>query len=187
MFSPPLLSLLIFAQQEFSGEDAVATVFGVICILVGVAIIVGVTVLIYYIFYSSLAAIPEQYRAMEPWQIFLLLIPCFNVVWIFFIVTKIPESFRNYFHAIGDYNRGDCGATIGLWYAIMLICASIPYLGLLFAIPALVLMIIFLVKLNELKNAVKASAHLAPAGGGDYYGGDPKNPYASPGPRPDNY
>ena len=187
----------IFAQDDFGGgnpEDAIALIVMLVLTAIIVVVAIAVWAFILYTYYSALNSIPAQFRTMEPWQVFLLLIPCFNIIWLFFVVQKIPESFRNYFHAIGDHSRGDCGAGIGLWYAILTIVSAIPLVNYISVFPTLILMVMFVVKMWQLKGVVQSSAGAAAfqaAGGGQfgggYYGGDPNNPYASPGNQPPKF
>lgn len=184
MTMPVLLSQWIFAQQA---EDAAAAVFVIIMLIIVLVLVVAMLALVayvYYILYTSLDAVPPEFRTMEPGMIFLMLVPCFNLVWIFFVASKIPESFRNYFWAKNDQRYGDCGAAVGMWWAVLTVINCIPYLNILTSIPTLICLILFLVKVNEMKNAVKASVGEGTqyAAGGVTPGyGDPNNPYGSPG------
>lgn len=188
-------SWIIFAQDDFGGgggpEDAVAMVVMLVFGVIGAVIGIAIWAFILYTYYTALNAIPPQFRTMEPAHVFLLLIPCFGLIWLFFVVQRIPESFRNYFYAVGDHSRGDCGANVGLWYAILTVVNIIPYVACITGIPTLVLMIMFIVKMYELKGIVSTgAAGFQGAGGGQmggFYGGDPKNPYASPGNQPPKY
>jgi hypothetical protein len=49
---------------------------------------------------------------------------------------------------------GDCGKGIGLWYAICAVCCIIPCLNYVAGPAALVLLIIYLVKVMDLKNQI---------------------------------
>jgi hypothetical protein len=189
-------SWVIFAQDDFGGgggaEDAVAAGVMIVVMIIAMVISLAIWGFILYTYYSALNSIPAQFRTMEPWQVFLLLIPCFNIIWLFFVVQKIPESFRNYFQAVGDHSRGDCGAGIGLWYAILTVVSAIPLVNYISLIPTLILLIMFIVKMWQLKGVVQSgAAAFQGAGGGQfgggYYGGDPKNPYASPGNQPPKF
>ena len=39
---------------------------------------------------------------MEPAMVFLLLIPCFGLVWNFFLYPRLSRSFQKYFQSVGD-------------------------------------------------------------------------------------
>jgi len=129
----------------------------IICVLF-LLVMVGITIFILYLQYKLLDAIPPQHRFMEPGMVWLLLIPCFNLIWNFFVFTRIPKSYQHYFYAHGRTDVGDCGATLGIWYSVCAVLVSIPclnYITGIFCGPAmLVLIIIYLLKLHELKRQI---------------------------------
>ena len=128
--------------------------------LFGFAIAIFIIVLIS----GALKKIPPQYREMEPGMVWLLLIPCVSVVWTFFVAIQVPKSFQNYFESQGRTEFGDCGAKIGLWYAISVIASLLPYVGLVSAMASPVLLIILLVKIMSLKRALlESTPHSYPA------------------------
>ena len=129
--------------------------------LIDIAIIVlafllalGIAVFVLYLLYDALRAIPPEYRSMEPGQVWLMLIPLFNLVWVFFVTQRIPESYQRFFNSRGRYDVGDAGKSLGLWYAICTVCSIIPCLGFFTALAGLVLLILFLVKITGLKAQV---------------------------------
>jgi hypothetical protein len=122
--------------------------------LVGLAISLIPVILIYLDFQR----IPRGFRKIEPGLVFLLLIPCFHLVWNFFVFPGLSDSFKAYFNSIGDNSVGTCGRELGLGYAISVAVSAIPFVGCLTGIVALVLLILFLVKANELKNRIPRTA-----------------------------
>ena len=171
---------LLLAQEEIPDEVAMtvglAFFAGILCI--GIAI----HVLLLYLLYNAYRVVPTQYQAIEPWQVFLMLIPCFHFVWAFIVYQRIPESFQRCMYALGRNDQGDCGQQLGLWYAICLVCAAVPYIGAIPGIAALVLWIIFVVKMYELKRIVEPNLTKlqSPQPAGGTYTGDPSNPYSPP-------
>lgn len=123
----------------------------VFAILIGLAISIVICLLLYF----PLRDIPQQYRVMEPMAVFLLIIPFFGLVWNFFVCQRIPDSYRNAFHAYGRTNVGDCGRGLGLAYAIVAATAIIPCLNYVTGPAALVLFIIFVVKMWTLKSELQ--------------------------------
>ncbi len=107
---------------------------------------------------SILKGIPEQYRQTSPLMIWLLLVPCVNVILGFFVYPKIPDSFRAYFAAQGDHSHGDCGQTLGWAIPVLFLASVIPYLGCVTAVIGLVLLIIYLIKQFELKKIVEGGS-----------------------------
>jgi hypothetical protein len=66
-------------------------IFGVVG---GVLVIFLIIAILICLFLSScLKRIPEEHRQQSPGMVWLLLIPCFAVVWNFFVYPKIAESF----------------------------------------------------------------------------------------------
>jgi hypothetical protein len=145
-------------------DDAAAAAAGagmMIVVLIFYALLFAVTiallVLVYYVLYTSLARIPPQFRQMEPGQVFLLLIPFFNLYWLFVVYQKIPQSFRGYFNAIGRYDVGDCGEQMGLWFAILAVCSAIPCVNCITGPIAGVMNIMLLAKFWTLRNQIPES------------------------------
>ena len=118
----------------------------------------AVNILVVFLLYSDFERIPRNFRKLEPGLVWLLLIPCFNVVWNFFVIPRLTESFKAYFDSIGDTSVGDCGRVLGFGYAISTASSAIPFVSCLTGIVSLVLMILFLVKANELKNRIPRTA-----------------------------
>lgn len=153
----------LLAWQEFGNNgpgagaeaaDAVAMV--IVLLFYGVMFLVAIAMmaLIFYVLYSSLARIPAQYREMEPGQVFLLLIPCFNLYWNFEVYRKVPRSFRNYFNSIGRQDVGDCGEQLGLWASILLACGLIPCVGAITASVGGVMVLVLLIKFWGYRNQI---------------------------------
>ncbi|MFQ5734608.1 MAG: hypothetical protein ACE5KM_21960, partial [Planctomycetaceae bacterium] len=122
-----------------------------VAIAIGLAIGLAIQALICWFISGAIGRVPAEYREMEPGAVWLLMIPLFNLIWLFFVVQRIPRSFQNYFEAHERHDYGDCGAQLGLWYAICSVGSMIPYLGACVGIAALILMIMFLVKPSEMK------------------------------------
>jgi hypothetical protein len=142
-----------FDPNHFDPSVFMAT-FGV---LYGVILVVAIAVLIFicYLLYKLYEAVPEKFRAMEPGKVWLMLIPCFNIVWIFWVYPGLAKSFKAYFDSVNDNSVGDCGAKLALWYCITAVGSIIPCVGVVSGVASLVLMILFLVKAHELKNKIK--------------------------------
>ena len=125
----------------------------VLGMLVGLAILVVICAL----FYSALSRVPAEHRKMAPGLVWLLMIPVFNLVWNFFVVMRISESYQSYFRAQGK-DVGDAGWGIGLAYAICAVVSLVPCLGVLAALASLVLLILYLVKVMGLRGEIEVNA-----------------------------
>ena len=144
-----------FQPTPPNAAEAAATL-GVILVaaVVGLVIGIAISVVISLLITSALKVVPQQYREIEPGMVWLLLIPLFNLIWNFFVFPKVSRSFQKYFAAQGKSEHGDCGEKIGFWYAICGACCIIPCVNYLAGPAALVLLIIYLVKIHGLKTFV---------------------------------
>lgn len=87
-------------------------------------------------------------RTMEPAMVWLSLIPVFNLVWAFFVVTALGKSLGNEYRRRGiPCPERDPGLSIGMAMAICKCCCIIPIVNFLTAIGAFVLWIIYWVKI----------------------------------------
>lgn len=128
-----------------------------------------------WLLFRALKRVPPVYRKQNPKLIWLLLIPFFDVVWNFFVIPKISESYRAYFaaqdnvpipqSAVLNYQsaslRLDTGRGVGMAYCICYIFWGFPCFGIVpfigscmfigLSAALLVLIILYLVRLNVLK------------------------------------
>jgi hypothetical protein len=114
----------------------------------------AVSLVAIFLLYMDFERVPRGFRKLEPGLVWLLLIPCFNLVWNFFVFPGLSDSFRAYFNSVGDNSVGNCGRDLGIAYAIFSAISAIPFVGCLTGIVSLVLLILFLAKANELKNRI---------------------------------
>ena len=151
------------------GTELVELAIGGLAIL----FVLGILVLILYLLYDAQRAIPPEYRHVEPAQVWLLLIPLFNLVWNFFVYPQIADSYRSYFYSRGRFDVGDAGKSVGLWFSICSACSIIPCVGFIPALIGLILLIVFLIRIYGLKSqlpqlatmpVVSAGLHAAPGG-----------------------
>ena len=108
--------------------------------------------------YTDFQRIPRAFRKLESGLVWLLLIPCFNIVWNFYVFPGLSDSFKAYFNSVGDNSVGNCARDLGLGYAICCAASVIPFVGCLTGIVSLVLLIMYLVKANDLKNRIPLTA-----------------------------
>ena len=122
---------------------------------------VGIHALICWYLSSCLMRLPETHRRLSPALVWLLLIPCFQFIWGFFVYPKVAKSFQAHFQAVGRHEMGDCGHSLAMWYCVLSVVSLplnlVPILNLLNCIiwPAtLVLWIMTMVKFANLKRQV---------------------------------
>lgn len=124
-----LPSMIAFMSPLFAwqNDDAVAAVASLLVLFVeGVLVLalIGLQIYVAYTHMKILDSIPRQFRLMEPWQAWLLLVPCLNIIWPFFLYAKTPESLQLFAQAKGRNDLGDCGGQLGLWTAIAALCCG---------------------------------------------------------------
>lgn len=126
--------------------------FIIFAVVMVVSLVIGLAVHILFLMTLSraLKECASRNRSMEPGQVYLNLIPCFSLVWIFITVNRIAESLRQEFRDRGMRSQEDYGQGIGTTYAVLVVCSMIPYLGSLIAMGALVCWIIYWVKIAGL-------------------------------------
>ena len=107
---------------------------------------------------KTLEAIAPENRKMAPGQVWLLLIPLFNLIWQFIAVTNISDSIRDECYRLGIPLSEDRPTyNIGLAKNILSLCAFIPFLGTLCSIAFKICWIVYWVKVNEYKNLIIAN------------------------------
>ena len=129
---------------------------GMFVAIMGVVLVISLAIhaVICVLLSGCYTRIPREFRKQEPGMVWLLMIPCFNLVWNFFVYQQLADSYKAYFASVGRTDVGDCGKSLGLWYAICVACCIIPCVNYL-ALPAgLVLLIIYLVKATDLKGQI---------------------------------
>jgi heme/copper-type cytochrome/quinol oxidase subunit 2 len=135
--------------MEMSGEhmSAAAAIVVALLVLVGVIISLAITIFFILTLQKALNRCSPENRAMQPGMIWLMLIPLFNIVWIFFVVINISKSLSAEFTKRGIASDPEPGKTLGLAYAILAICSAIPLVGFLAGIGCLVCFIMYWVKI----------------------------------------
>ena len=146
-----------FGEDFDGGAAETSFILMVYAIVIVVAVVIGlaITVVVIIMINGPLNEIPPEHRLIEPGQVWLLLIPCFNVFWNFAVFQKVPKSFQSYFSSQGRTDVGDCGGQIGLWYAITVALSCVPCVNYIAGPASLVLLIIFLVKIHSLKGQIQ--------------------------------
>jgi hypothetical protein len=139
-----------FDPNMFAGLGILA----IVCI--GILFALAVNILICFLLQECFRRIPPQFRKQQPGMVWLLLIPCFSIVWNFFVFPPLSKSFKSYFDSINRTDVGDCQEGIGLAYSICHAASIVPYLGCLTGVASLVLLIIYLINTNGLKNQIQA-------------------------------
>jgi hypothetical protein len=99
---------------------------------------------------KALARCSPAARTMDPAMVWLCLIPLFHFIWNFFVVMALGRSLGNEFARRG-IPRDEMlpGQSIGLAMSICACCGIIPIINFLAGPAALVLWIIYWIKINN--------------------------------------
>ena len=107
---------------------------------------------------KALDAVSPDNRQMPSGQVWLLLIPLFNLGWIFYVVAKIADSFRAEYERLNLPSREERPSYgIGLANAILGVCSLLPIIGGLAGLAGFVCWIIYWVKVNECRKIIQAN------------------------------
>jgi len=156
-----------FAIQDSGGAAAaILTIFAAFvgflaCVFFAIFL---VHAFICYCLYGALNALPPEHQRQSPGLVWLLMIPFVHFVFNFFVFPRISDSYKSYFESKGDLSNGDCSKGIGIGYSVCCVVfwIPIPIIQPLVCIAALVLLIIYMVKITGLKSQVIESDALPP-------------------------
>ncbi|MDG2021035.1 MAG: hypothetical protein P8J59_03695 [Phycisphaerales bacterium] len=87
---------------------------GIIILVIAIAVFAWLLITLQ----RAAATVPEPERRFKPGLVWLTVIPFFNTIWWFFVVTRIPESLRCALIR-REESHGDCGRDIGLVFAAL--------------------------------------------------------------------
>ncbi len=125
------------------GANAILIIF-VIVMIIFVFLIFASQILYLMMLSRTLSRCSPRNRTMEPGQVWLNLIPCFNIVWLFITVNRVAESLEEEFYDRRLPREGDFGKNMGITYLCLNLASMIPYIGALFSIGGLICWIIWL-------------------------------------------
>ncbi len=105
--------------------------------------------LIFYILtlQKALNKCSPQNQAMQPGLVWLLVIPCFSIIWHFFVVINMAKSLSAEFQARGIQEEPEPGQVFGLVMCGLACASVVPLLGSFFGLGYLVCWIIYWVKI----------------------------------------
>jgi hypothetical protein len=117
-------------------------------------LVCGALLLVPAIFYlltlqRALERCAPESRTMPPGQVWLLLIPLFNVVWQFIVVNSIAASLRNEFaRRTIPLAEAEPGKSVGLVLCVASVAGIVPLLNILAGPVSLVCWILYWVKIS---------------------------------------
>jgi len=126
-----------------------------LAIVIIIAVVVSIIPAIFYLItlQNTLKRVKKKNRKIEPGQVWLNLIPFFNIVWQFIMINRIADSLKAEFADRNISVKEDRpGAQIGVAYCVLNLCGAIPVLGGLASLAGLVCWIVYWVKISNYKN-----------------------------------
>ena len=115
-------------------------------IYIGIILIPGIFYLL--TLRKALLRCEKSNRAMPPGQVWLQLIPLFNMIWHFFIVINVAKSLHNEFEQRGIKSDPMPGKSLGLAMCILGIISFVPYIGIWFGLISIICWIVYWVKIS---------------------------------------
>lgn len=103
---------------------------------------------------NLLKAISHENRLVSPDNVWLMLIPLFNLIYPFILYPKISDSLSHEYESRGWDPDGDFGKGLGTAMPILGLCSFIPVIGFLAALGNFVVWIIYWSKMSAHKNTL---------------------------------
>ena len=119
----PLLAQRMAQQNNEPPDEFLFVVLAGVC---GFYLVLFVVFIFFLLtLQRALARCRPECRTMEPGQVWLNLIPLFNIAWMFITVLRISESLRNEFYERGRSRRGDdYGQGLGIVTIPPILCVA---------------------------------------------------------------
>lgn len=117
---------------------------------------IGIAIAVFFLLNLSgaLSAVKPENRQMQPGLVWLNLIPFFGLVWIFITAIKLGDSLVSEARD-QSLDFGDGGKSLGIALGVLNIATIIPLIGILAGIAALVVFILYWVKIAGYKNTLR--------------------------------
>jgi len=132
-----------------------ADMFLIILVFLAVALVVAILYLL--TLQNTLKEVSQENRLVPDSNVWLMLIPLFNIFYAFYLYPKLCDSIKNEFEARDLAVKGDYGKTLGLVMATMGIIGFIPELPAIFSLANIVVFIVFWVKIHGYKTKLMNS------------------------------
>ena len=120
-------------------------------------LIAGLNVFVTAFVWAILKRVPMVYRKIRPELVWLMAIPCLNVIWAFFVFPLVSQSLKAYFHDHERADVGSCGEYTGFFFCVFQFLSCLPGLGIL-GWAALVLLIVYFVQTYQLSQQIPIEA-----------------------------
>lgn len=134
-----------------------------VIIISTIVIGIGLTFAILYLktLQDILKEIHYMHRTVEPSNVWLMLIPFFNLIYAFILYPKISESIHNHYASQNIFNDDDYGKALALTMAVLNLVSFIPLISSLASLANLIIFIIYWNKMAKIKHNLKTATRIA--------------------------
>ena len=153
--------------------ELIDSTIGIAFILGFVVVILAIAILFLLTQQNTLKAIQPENRLMPPGEVWLQLIPLFNIVWQFIVVKRIAGSIANELSSENRFSFDQQGQdspvylagekptyNVGLAMCILGLCGIIPVLGTFASFGALICWIVYWVQLSGYKKKILSKNYM---------------------------
>ena len=147
--------ILGFLGAGLGGFFAINIIFFIICMIL-------ILLLPYMFFLAHLSKLfnkcDSKNKMMDGGLVWLLLIPIFNIGWLFYVIIKLRDTLKAEFKSREiENNDPEFSFSIGLAYAITTVCSIVPFFGMFCSLAAFILWIVFWTKTNKYSKLLNSS------------------------------
>ena len=143
---------------DLSGAETASAIAGGIFGLIFFLVMIAIAVFVMLTLQKHYEAIAPEHREFDPpGKVWMLLIPFFNLYWVFIVYPGLGRSYQKALAAKGITEVGDAGEKLGLWLAISIVAGIIPLVNMVAGIASLVLLIMFFTKMADQKKRLVAA------------------------------
>ena len=108
---------------------------------------------------NTLLEVSEKNRKIPAGNVWLMLIPLFNLIYPFILYPKISDSLKDEYNERGLPSKGDYARGIGITMPILGLCGFIPGINIFAGLAQFILFIIYWSKMSNFKNELKSSSN----------------------------
>jgi hypothetical protein len=147
--------------------------FGIAFVLLFAVVILAIAILFLLTQHNTLKAIQPQNRLMSPGEVWLQLIPLFNVVWQFIVIRRIAGSIANELSSENRFSFDQQGQdsavylagekptyNVGLAMCILFLCGIIPIVGTFASFAGMICWIIYWAQLSGYKKKIVSKNYM---------------------------
>jgi len=146
------LGTSVLAQSDQDAAIA-AGVLGAGLAIIAFAALLGllVSAVIIWFVWDAYRVLPSAAQKLSANLLWLGLIPCLGIIMTLLMAILVPIAFKEAFAARGRTDLGDCGLVLGICWVAGILGSFVPFIGFIFAIGSLVCMVLFIIKMRQLK------------------------------------